>query len=360
MMSDRISINSEIRLAGANCLCGYKSRSWERWQSLIFIPPTPPLSHPECWISDWILNTWKSTYLAAWSRLQGGGLEREGSFRVGISPWGCPAAGGHQGCLSLLGACPSTLSSALRDSPASFAAGGSRPACHVSVENCRAPLQGLEPVWICPLPAVPPRCTRRAGWLLALLGSWPSLTSSLGLGCPIHLPWKAQAVLGDRGAAGVARPSRCQAGQISVPALLPGRSGGSDGELGWWERPGKVCGCCRARWDLPLVPRVTAPSGCHPPDLDTHIYKTKIKQRSNAAFPGTLAVLEWPFHALLSHHVGVPLCWSPPWWSHVCASIVRLEIGNFWIWAVLGSISQMHTLTAALPCSQHVLNQLDK
>lgn len=133
---------------------------------------------------------------------------------------GCPAVGTSDvavpgGCLAV---CPNTLSSALCDSPVSFAARGSRPACHVSVENCRAPLQA--PGTCLDLPAnrgVSTSRTLRAGrlgsaGLLAMTDRLP------GAGLPHPPPWEGQGVLEDRGAAGVA--TLCwpgQAGARGVP-----------------------------------------------------------------------------------------------------------------------------------------------
>lgn len=69
---------------GIESALGSDDRGW-------FLSIPPPPSHPDCWISDWMLNTWKSTYLAAWIGLSGRDSQRQGLFGVvlymGILPW---------------------------------------------------------------------------------------------------------------------------------------------------------------------------------------------------------------------------------------------------------------------------------
>lgn len=157
------------------------------------------------------------------------------------------------GCLDV---CPQHLEPCvLHDSSARFAAGGSQPACHVSVENSEALLQTLGTCLDLPHNrGVSASSTRRAGrlssagllattdWLLGAGPGHPPALESPGCGGGQRSCWCGHPVL--------ARPSRLyptlgRAVELSVPVLLPGlqpwpgRSGGMDEELGWWKGSGR-------------------------------------------------------------------------------------------------------------------------
>lgn len=281
------------------------------------------------------------------------------SPRVVVSPtllWVTPEVAVPGGCL---GVCPSTPSSARYTIPQRglLPVAPSQPVMSV-LKTPEHFSKRWEPVSICPVTAVSRRAPRARQDGSAQPGSWPQLTTSLGLGWAIHLPWKAQGVVECRGAGGVVTP--CWPGQaggrvdptlgrvveLSVPVLLPGlqpwpgRSRGMDRELGWWKGSGKGfrgCGCCRAGGDLPLVLRLgdegsqTSPSSLSPQGAIYHLLipmfiKTKSPRDQMHHF-----LQLWLFrndHSMLGPHCVGPFPGDPM----LLAEIVRLENGNFWIW----------------------------
>lgn len=187
------------------------------------LPPTPPLSHPPTFpprvlkirldIKYLKINLLSSLEQAPERRFGEGGLVWGVGIAYGDLTVG--STGGHQRWLSPVGAwCLSQHPElcTLHDSPVSFAARGSWPACHVGVENCRALLQTLETCLDlpgnCGVSASSP-CT--AG---TLLSSWPPLTTSLGWAGPSTCPgkarvcWRTEELVG--GHPVLARPSRWQ------------------------------------------------------------------------------------------------------------------------------------------------------
>lgn len=378
MMSDRISINSEIWLAGANWLCGYKSRSWERWQSLIFIPPSHPPTFPPRVLNIRLdIKYLKINLLSSLEQAPGRRFGEGGLVWGGVTHWVVLCARGvrqlgTQSWLSLVGAaCLSQhpeLPCTIPQRGLPLVAPG-----QLVMSVLKTPEQfskRLEPVSICPVSAVSPRAAGR----LSSAGSWPQLWPApwgwAGTAtCPAQprLWWRTGEFLVWSGRAGARVVSHAGAlGACSAAwfAALDWTGGGMEGELGagrgqdraslgLWLLQGKRGAATDPQawgWGVTNTSFLSVPL-----DLDTHVYKNKIKQRRNAQFPGL-----WLFrndHSMFCcpHGAG-----SPSLWSHVRAEIVRLEDGNFWIWAALGSISQTHTLTAALPFPQHVLNQLDK
>lgn len=278
-------------------------------------------------------------------------MERKGLFGVvshtGISPWAALGAGGVRhpgtpavavpgGCLDV---CPGTSSSVCY-SPVRFAARGSGPACHVSVENSGALLQTLGTCLDLPgnrgVSASP---TLRAGRLSSagllattdqLLGAGPGHPPALqspGCGGGQRSCWCGHPVL--------ARPSRCQVGSrtgqgsgalraCSAPwsaalAWEKWRHGQGAGLVEWvTEGLPWGCSCCRATENLPLVPKLggegsqTPPSSLSPQDA--------IYQVSMPMFRKTKSNRDQMHHTWSFGRSGtsipcfaVPLCWTPPW-----------------------------------------------
>lgn len=187
------------------------------------------------------INLLSSLERAPGRRFGDGGLVRGGVAHGAVAgAVGQPGDTGG-GCPRWVPGCLSRRPQLLRllgDSPARFAAGGSRPACHVSVENCRALLQTcLDPPGIRGVSAG----STRTAW--ARPGSWGP---GRAVPCPaeprcgaVATPcWPGRAVPG-------LYPWLGRAAELSVPVVLPGlqpwpgRRGGVDGELGWWKGSGR-------------------------------------------------------------------------------------------------------------------------